>query len=47
MYVCMYVCMYIYVCGEMRTKVLPAPQGNTIKPERARPCENILESDFS
>ena len=29
---------------EMPTKVLPAPHGNTIMPERARELENIFES---
>mmetsp|Transcript_64600 Transcript_64600/g.154149 ORF Transcript_64600/g.154149 Transcript_64600/m.154149 type:complete len:203 (+) Transcript_64600:673-1281(+) len=31
----------------MPTSVFPAPQGSTMKPERARPCENIFDSDFS
>ncbi|KAH3688563.1 hypothetical protein WICPIJ_000444 [Wickerhamomyces pijperi] len=29
------------------TRVLPAPQGNTMIPDLARPLPNILESDFS
>jgi len=28
-------------------KVLPAPQGKTIMPERARPFENIFDKAYS
>ena len=30
-----------------RTRLLPAPQGSTMMPERARPLPNILLSDLS
>jgi hypothetical protein len=37
----------IVVAAAMPTSVLPAPQGSTMMPERARPLPNILASERS